>query len=396
MGNDPFLLNDYALELLKKNEYEKALEHLQKAFGMFPYNAILKKNLAETYTYVGKRQMERNAYEEAAASFDHARELFPEEGKYGLMRGIALYLAKNYDAASFELERARQLGEETVETLYFLGRVHYDTGNLPGALEMWEKALALDSSNKMVAEQMEKARRESKVEGEMDRDYSSRFSISYDVGTKSDLADGILEVLEEAYNTVGGDLSHFPSARIPVILYTLKDYRSVTSSPDWSGGLYDGKIRLPVGGATHVSSVLKGVLYHEFTHVVVHELTAGRCPTWLNEGLAELAERKLEESPLSELARAANQKTFMSFDKLEGSFSGFTPQEALLAYQQSYSLVEYMISFYGWYKIRDILINLGKGMPIGAAMAAALHDFGLDYGSVVEEWRNHTIKKHSR
>lgn len=395
-ANDPFLLNDYALELLKKQEYEKALEHFQKAFNMFPYNTTLKRNLAEAYSYVGKRLMERNAYDEAADRFDHARELFPEEGKYGVMRGIALYSAKNYDATLFELERARHLGEETVETLFFLGRVHYDTGNLPGALEVWGKALTIDPSNRRVADELEKARRESLVEGGMDRGYSSRFSISHDVETRPALADEILEVLEEAYNRVGSDLSHFPPARIPVILYTRKDYRSVTNSPGWSAGLYDGKIRLPVGGATEVSPLLKAVLYHEYTHVVVHELTAGHCPTWLNEGLAELEERKVRESELSELAQAARQNAFISFGRLEGSFSGFTAQEAGLAYQQSFSLVDYMITTYGWYKVRDILVNLGSGLNVAVAISRALHDFGLDYATVVEEWRTSTIRKYSR
>ena len=396
IANDPFLLNNYAVELLKKHEYEKALEHLQKAFGMYPYNQTLKRNLAEAYAHVGKRQMERNAYEDAAATFDHARELFPDEGKYGVMRGIALYSAKNYDGALFELERARHLGEETVETYFFLGRVHYDVGNLPMALESLGKALTLDPSNVLVSEQLEKARREVKVEGKMDKGFSSRFTISHDAATKPDLADEILAALEDAYNRVGSDLSHFPSARIPVILYTSKDYRTVTNSPDWSGGLYDGKIRLPVGGATQVSPLLKGVLYHEYTHVVVHELTAGRCPTWLNEGLAEWEERKLREGPLEELAHAVRQNRIIPIARLEGSFSGFGAGEAALAYQQSFSMVDYMISAYGWHKVRDVLVNLGKGMNIGPAMAAALHDFGLDYAAVVEEWRSFVQKKFGR
>lgn len=396
IANDPILLNNYAVELLKKSEYEKALEQLQKAYAMFPYNPMVKRNLAEAYAYVGKRQMERNAYEDAAASFDQARELLPEEGKYGVMRGIALYSLKNYDAALFELERARNLGEETVETLFFLGRIQYDTGNLPLALELLTKAATLDPSNRLVAEQLEKARREVRVEGEMDKGYSSRFSISHDARTKPDLADDILAVLEEAYNRVGADLSHFPSARIPVILYTLKDYRSVTNSPDWSGGLYDGKIRLPVGGATQISPLLKGVLYHELTHVIVNELSAGHCPTWLNEGLAEWEERNLREGALTALTHAARQHAFLPFSRLEESFSGFGAGEAALAYQQSFSLVDYMISTYGWYKVRDILVNLGSGMTIGPAMAAALQDFGLDYASVVEEWRGFALRKFSR
>lgn len=394
-ANDPILLNNYALELLKKNEYEKALEQLQKAFSLNPYNPALRRNLAEAYAHVGRRQMERNAYEEAAETFDRARELFPDEGKYAVMRGIALYSAKNYDAAAIELERARSSGD-TVELLYFLGRVHYDTGNLSAALETWEKALALDPSSKMLKEQLEKARRESTVEGKMDRGYSSRFTISHDADTKSDLADSILSTLEDAYNQIGSDLSHFPTARIPVILYTRKDYRTITESPEWSGGLYDGKIRLPVGGAKELSPLLKGVLFHEYAHVVVNELTAGHCPTWLNEGLAEIAERKVSEGPIRELAKAVRQGSLLPVSQLEGSFSGFTAVQAALAYQQSYSLVNFMVTSYGWYKVKDVLVNLGKGMTIAAAMAAAFEDFGLDYPKVVAEWQGYLKQEYAR
>lgn len=386
-ANDPFLLNDYALELLKRGEHEKALEQLQQAYSLFPYNETLKKNLAEAYTFVGQRRMEKGLFDEAAASFDNARELFPDNSRYGVLRGIALYSGKHYDAAAYEFERARNIGGDTVDILYYLGRVYYDTGNLVGALEVWDKALAMAPTNKAIKELADKSRRELAVESRMDKGYSSRFVISYDTEVKSDLADGILETLEDAYNRVGSDLAYFPIARIPVLLYTKKDYRIVTTSPEWSGGLYDGKIRLPIGGASELSPILKGVLFHEYTHVVVNELTNGNCPTWLNEGLAEFEERREFNPPMAELGKAAKQGGFRSFKTLEGSFASLTTKEAALAYQESYAAVNFMISTYGWYKVKDILINLGKGMPIDAAMAKALDDFGLNYGSVEQEWQ---------
>src|SRR6266568_4122691 len=316
--NDPFLLNDYALELQGRGEFDKALEQLQKAYSMFPYNETLKRNLAEAYTYSGQARMGRNDFEGAAASFDHARELFPETPRYYILRGIALYYGQFYDAAQNELERARGIGGDNPDLLYYLGRVYYDTGNLTAALESWDKALAINPEHRGVREMAEKARREQAVEARMDKGYSSRFVISYDAEVKSHLANDILDSLEDAYNRVGSDLSQFPTARIPVILYTKKDYRAVTAGPDWSGGLYDGKIRLPVGGADELSQLMKGVLFHEYTHVVVHDLTHGNCPTWLNEGLAELEGRKLFNHPMAELGQVARQGTFVPFASLEG------------------------------------------------------------------------------
>ncbi|KAF0218312.1 MAG: TPR repeat-containing [Geobacteraceae bacterium] len=395
-ANDPFLLNDYALELLKRGEHEKALEQLQKAYSLFPYNETLRKNLAEVYTFVGQRRMEKGLFDEAAANFDNARELFPDDTRYGVLRGIALYSGKHYDAAAYEFERARNIVGDTVDLLYYLGRVYYDTGNLTGALEVWDKALTMAPSNKMIRELADKSRRELAVESRMDKGYSSRFVVSYDTEVKSDLADGILATLEDAYNSVGSDLAYFPIARIPVLLYTKKDYRSVTTSPEWSGGLYDGKIRLPIGGASELTPLLKGVLFHEYTHVVVHELTNGNCPTWLNEGLAEFEERKVFNPPMAELGKAAKQKGFLSFKALEGSFASLSVREATLAYQQSYAMVNFMISTYGWYKVKDILVNLGNRMPIETAMAKALEDFSLNYGSVEQEWQEYMKKEFGR
>ena len=392
-GNDPFLLNDYALELQGRGEHDKALEQLQKAYGMFPYNQTLKRNLAEAYTYEGQARLGRNDFDGAAASFDHARELFPDVPRYYILRGIALYYGQYYDAALNELERARGIGGDNGDLLYYLGRVHYDTGNLTAALEAWEKALALNPEHREVREMAEKARREQTVESRMDKGYSSRFVISYDAEVKSHLASDILDSLEDAYNRVGSDLSHFPTARIPVILYTKKDYRAVTAGPDWSGGLYDGKIRLPVGGADELSQLQKSVLFHEYTHVVVHDLTHGNCPTWLNEGLAELEGRKLFNHPMAELGRAARQGSFVPFASLEGAFTQLGSKEAALAYQQSYSLVNFMVSAYGWHKVREILLHLGSGLKFEAAMKKAMADFGLDYAGVIQEWKIYMNKE---
>ena len=66
------------------------------------------------------------------------------------------------------------------------------------------------------------------------------------------LAESSLEnwhrVLEAGYQRIGGRLNAFPDSAIPVILYTEQRLQDVTRSPQWAGGLYDGRIRLAVGG----------------------------------------------------------------------------------------------------------------------------------------------------
>jgi tetratricopeptide (TPR) repeat protein len=396
LANDPHTLNDYAVDLINKGEYEKALDSLQRAYSNNVLDVGMRRNLAEANAYVGKKLFDEGRFEEAARYFDNAGELFPEVSRYALLRGIALYFAKRYETASYELERARKLGGDSVELLYFLGRIRYDSDDLAGALEFWDKALAIDPKNKSVLELADKARREASVETGMGKGYSSRFNISYDADLTSDLATSILDTLESAYNKVGADFSHFPQARIPVILYTKKDYRTVTAGPDWSGGLYDGKIRLPIGGASTLSDILRSVLFHEYTHVVVRELTHGNCPTWLNEGLAEVQGRREFNMPLQELPKALKGGNILPFASLEGAFTSLGGAQARLAYEESYSIVNFMLSTYGWFNVREILVNLGKGMTVASAVAGGLADFGVDYTRLELEWREYLRREVGR
>jgi tetratricopeptide (TPR) repeat protein len=394
-SSDPLSLNDYAIQLLQKGEVEKALEQLQAASRLFPYDLTLRKNLAEVYTHLGQKRMSTGRYEEAARTFDNARELFPDIQRYRVLSGIALYSAKQYDAAIVELEQARVVGADTVDLLLFLGRAHYDNSNLPSAIEVLDKALEIQPDNHEINALVAKARRELVVEGKMDKGFSSRFVVSYDAGDRSNLADSILDALESAYNRVGSDFNHFPNARIPVLIYTKTDYRSLTNSPDWSGGMYDGKIRLPVGGATEVNNILRSLLFHEYTHVVIQDITSGNCPIWLNEGLAELEGRRDFNHPLKELEKAVRQKTLLPLSLLERSFSSLQAKDASLAYQQSYSFVKYLTSTYGWHKIKDILVNLGAGKETSAAVSTALSDLSVDYNGLYLEWLSSVEKEYS-
>lgn len=386
LASDPIDHNNYALQLIDKGEYEKGLEQLQQAFSLYPLDPALRKNLAFAYAYTGKKQLERNRYADAATNFGHARDLFPDDPIFWMLRGIALYEIKDYTAAAYELERSHSLGMESKELFYYLGKVHYDTDQLADALEAWERALTVDPGDKVLSDLVDKTRREQSVQARMGKGFSARFAISYDTGARSALADDILSTLEDAYTAVGSDLDYHPQARIQVILYTSRDYRTITESPDWSGGLYDGKIRLPIGGATELSTPMRAVLFHEYAHVVVSELTNGNCPTWLTEGLAEIEGRKQHNPPMAELGKSLRGGKLLPIRRLEKRFTSLEGKQVVLAYQQSYAFVNFIITRYGWHKIREILVALGQGVDIVGAFAQALGGYGLDYDSVIQAW----------
>jgi tetratricopeptide (TPR) repeat protein len=387
IDSDPVLRSGYGRELLMRGEYEKGIEQLREAYLLFPLNTVFKRNLAEGYAAFGHQHFKQKRYEQADENFIKAQELYPEEAGYALLRGICNYHLKKYDVARYELERAKGLKPDSVEVLYYLGLVQFETDNRSQALELWEQALKLSPGRKEIVELLEKGRKENSVESGMDRGHSSRFDLTYDPGVDPSFARAVLDVLESAANLIGAELDMFPEARVPVGIYTRTDYKTVTDSPDWSGGFYDGKIRLPFGALKEITPAMRGVLYHEYAHVVVFELTRGNCPLWLNEGIAEMFGRMQHNRPLPEFGRAARAGKLIDFRKLEANFSEFSPATAALAYQQSYALVNYMATTYGWHRIRQILSGLGRGLSFDESATAALKDFNLNYDTLVKEWR---------
>lgn len=386
---DPVLHSSYGRELMLRGEYEKGLAQLRRAYLLFPLNETLKRNLAEGYAVHGHQFYKLKRYEQADENFVKAMELYPEEATYALLRGICNYHLKKYDIARYELERARLKKSDSVEILYFLGLVLYETDNRQQAIEIWEQGLKLSPGRNEIADILSKARKETAVEGRMDQGHSSRFDLTYDTGVDTAFALAILDVLESAANQVGAELGHFPEPRVPVAIYRRDDFKALTDSPDWSGGVYDGKIRLPFGAMKEITPAMRGVLYHEYTHVVVFDLTRGNCPVWLNEGIAEMFGRMQYNRPMGELGRAARKDAFVDFRKLESSFSGLSVTEASLAYQQSYAMVNYIVTTYGWHRVNQVLVGLGNGMNVEEAIAIALKDYSVIYEGLIQEWKKY-------
>lgn len=393
-ANDPFSRNEYALDLLHRGDYAKAITQLQDAHRNYPYDEVIKKNLATGYVLNGQKLMSKGQLEEATEYFERATELFPDNGEFRLFHGIVLTALKKYDYAAAELERARGVMGESKAYLYHLGRIRYETGNLQEAVELWDKALATEPDDGSLRSLLEKTRREMAVEDKMSKGYSGRFNLSYDVAAKNAFADDILSVLEEAYNRVGSSLNHYPEARVPVLIYTRKSFKDLIKGPEWSGGVYDGKIRLPIGGIAEITPLVRSVLYHEYTHVVVFELTRGNVPNWLNEGIAEYFGRsQLADSAVPESHKAKHDKS-MTISQLEKPFTALSTSEATMAYEESYALVSFLVTAYGWHKVNDLLRALGKGLPIEQAVAEAFRDFSLDYPAILAEW--HSSRKKVR
>src|SRR5256714_2055171 len=189
-------------------------------------------------------------------------------------------------------ERATRMAPNSADSFYLLGSAYFFSDRTTEAVRAWKRSLELRPDPNVKAA-LERAERESSAESSFTESETSHFNFHYEGGQTSDaLRHQIVDALEAHYNELVGELGVTPRDSISVSLYTKQAYFDVTQAPTWSAALNDGKLRVPVEGLTGVSSSLSQVLKHELSHSFINQLTRGRCPQWLNEGVAQLMEEK--------------------------------------------------------------------------------------------------------
>ena len=290
-------------------------------------------------------------------------------------------------------ERGARAAPDSPDALAMLGFVQFAGDHTPDAIRSWKKSLAL-RPDATVSKYLERAERESKAESDFSQRESSHFSLHFEgKETSENFRRDLLATLDADYDDLVRDFSYSPRNNIVVTLYTQQAFFDVTRAPSWSGAINDGKLRIPVSGMASITPELARVLKHELTHSFVAQMSNNRCPTWLNEGIAQLEEGKSSAStgrPLAQLFAAAAE---IPYNMMEGSFMNFSGPEASTAYAESLAAVEYIRDTYGMGDIQRILERLSQGGATEATLRGIIHS---DYRQLRDEMARWLADKYSQ
>jgi tetratricopeptide (TPR) repeat protein len=348
------------------------------------YAQTAERNTAVRYFNSGMEQLKARDYQAARDSFEQALRYDDASAAAHLGLGVSFFHLRDDKYAERELMRAAELDPRDATVYQVLGELFYRKDDLEAAVSFWEKAVELNPGATDTRARLERIRKEHRTEKDFNRDVTSHFLVKYEGREKIEAGRIILRILEDAYGTVGRALSLYPDSELQVILYSGKEFQEVTDAPGWSGGVYDGKIRIPIGGIEQETPGLRRLLYHEYTHAVVRSLTM-RCPTWLNEGLAQYFEGGDIDSRKQEmLKRTAQAGKLPSLAALEGSFMGLGNAQAQNAYLFSLSSVRYMVDSFGMYRVKTVLEELGKGADTGKALSSGIM---ISYDEFERGWK---------
>ena len=234
--------------------------------------------------------LEEGRYKDADAAFGRALTAAPDDPAILLGAGIAARRLSNTARARELLTRALQIDPALTPASQLLGTMLYEAGDVEGAVRVYDAALVRAPDQAPMQARVEEWRKEAALHEGFRRALGGHFTVLFEGPAEEDAAAAAVDILEAAHDRVGDLLQTFPREPITVVLYTQQQFRDVTRTPGWSGGLFDGRIRLPIRGGLADRREFERVLTHEYVHALVHSVAAGGVPAWLNEGLAAALE----------------------------------------------------------------------------------------------------------
>lgn len=232
------------------------------------------------------------------------------------------------------------------------GMAAYRAGLTPRAIGYLKDAQAI-SPQAAVAALLAKAEQEAAADQGIQTLESTRFSLRYDPKVMTaDVARQLSGVLEQEYTRISFELGCQTAERLSATAQSREAYLKATGAAEWSGGQFDGRIRVAV--------LEPGEMRKTFAHELVHACLAatGRWPAWLHEGLAQRLSGETLTPEMREIVReAAKCGQLPPLKKMSQTWARLTPDHARLAYGMALYAAELFFAHHQDFGIRTLVRN---------------------------------------
>lgn len=371
--------NNNGITAMKEGRYDDAIHFFTVARLEEPDNIVIKNNLMTAYNNAAMNYQKNGDFFAAYQYLKKAQELDPQS--LPVKKNLA-YLLTNEGARRYKektgqdviglLEESAGYDDSIVETRFLLGQVYYDSDKYPDAKLNWEKAQALDPSNAVIKQKLDKLNKEIAAGSDLQDADKYHFKVRYEGAQFWAASHEVLNILEDAYNNAGWKLQVFPREPVTVIIYTQEQFQDVLGMPDWFAGAYDGKIRLRKGDVDGNQQRLRQIIYHEYMHALVHYVAGNNVPTWLNEGIAQCYENMPEKAGLNWGEKRLIKDRLAGggippMDKIDQMFHSGSQADVNFAYAFAKGFTAYLIEK-GWdINIKSMLEEFGSGSSADSA-----------------------------
>jgi hypothetical protein len=235
------------------------------------------------------------------------------------------------------------------------------------ALEYWRESLEL-APNPDLETLIKRVEKERSSDQSADKLYGMRVVLRYDSTTvPTDAARAMVSVVDSTFARVSQQLGCTAEEKIVTIIQSRDAYKKATDAAEWSGGVYDGRIHVPVMNGQQMDAGQEQVLAHETTHACLAML--GEWPSWLQEGMAQrLSGQTLAPQSRAELERLAKAGQLPKLESLRQGWSGLDAQHARLAYSLALEAVDALFDNFGNDGVRNLMRNPERLTVISAEL----------------------------
>ena len=240
--------------------------------------------------------------------------------------------------------------------LALAGVAAWRSDDSPRALDFFRDSLSAQP-NPEVEAMYRRVERENKADQGADKVYGVRVLLRYDhVSLPVETAREMAGALDQEFSRISDQLGCTATERIVAIVQSREAYRRTTDAAEWSGGQYDGRIRVPVAGGQGVDAAIRRALAHESAHACLSML--GQWPAWLQEGLAQkLSGDRLSPAIRGKLASMAREGKLPRLSNLRQDWSRMDAEHAIVAYALSLAAVDLYFENYSQYGLANLLHN---------------------------------------
>lgn len=373
---DARALTEEAIRLYAAGQFPRACERFGRAAADDPGSAARRQDVVRCFEGWGWYALREGRPDEAALLFRQGLADTPDDPALLKGLGLAAVHAGRPDDALAPLERAVR-AEYDPEVRLLLAHLHDRRDDSAPAIVNLRAVLEREPAHAEARRLLEKVEREQRAEAGFRREITPRFVVKYPESYDPEARRAIVVQLEVAAERVGLMLAYAPQQRTTVVLYEHPEFRSVTRAHAWTSGLFDGKIRLLVGPVRPPARELARVIVHEYAHAAIHELSRGRAPRWLHEGLAQV----LEGATPDPMLRAPGGLTLAGVEALAGEAD---PLRARTGYDVALWIVSDLLDRGGIEAVRELLERLGAGETIAEATPRI---YGLRATELELQWR---------
>ncbi len=392
-----FALHARARRAYASGDLAGALRDLARAAQVEPSNPVFTRDLAVVHAASGVRLRDSGDTDGAIEALEKALRLDPSNPA---IRATAADLhvrsGEGHEAAERPLQalsmyrRALEIDSNHVGALLLAGQLYYRREEFELARQYLRRAREITSNRVQgLDELLLRIDREQQATRPYQGLEMDNFLVRFEGGERPEIFYQALPVLQEARERAGRLLERTSRRPVTVIIYSGDGYQRSTDAPDWSAGLYDGKIRLRAGEVGRSPAYLARIVRHEMAHALIEEIAPGRVPAWVQEGVARYLEIERWDSlqDTAYLLQAIRTRRTPRLSAMKNTFATLPAgSDVRLAYALSGAAARFLATTFGEHSLAEIVSLVAAGRtPEEAVDSVTFCDMEL-FQRRVEDW----------